>query len=285
MTYSAVICGRKGDSMTDVRSGDLGAGPTDPQLGDRRGRADRLGGVFELQLRFAARMAELTGAPLGEMVLRHTNLHRRFGFGRISRSISPDWAGYAEALERLPAIADQVALTQARFIASPPEITPGPGRTAFGCFACDDTMADDGAVQIHFRNADTDAAGGPLVAAKLARRRAEMAAVVAHIRATQPAATHIRGRSWLYNFEAYRRVFPPDYGAGLRPIAPEPVGLDGNSLWGQAIANDERVKPDVRDAILAALSALDPTAPWTAFPLAVLATRAPLESFEALYRP
>lgn len=251
--------------------------------GDRAARAARLRGVFELQLRLARRMSELTGAPLGEMVLRHTNLHRRFGLGRISRGVAPAWATYAAALERQAGLADQVALTETTFITSPTEIVPGPGRTAFGCFACDDATADDGSVQIHFRNADTDADGGPLSWNKLVRRRAEMAAVVANIRATRPAATHIRGQSWLYNLDAYRRVFPADYGEACRPVAPMPVNLDGNSLWGQAITAAERVRPEVRDAIVRALPELDPTAPWTVFPFGVLATRAPLESFEAFY--
>lgn len=229
-------------------------------------------------------MAELTGAPLGEAALRHTNLHRRFGLGRISAGVSPAWARFAEALERTADLSEQVALTQATFAAAAPEALPGPGRTGFGCFACDDAASEDGAVHIHFRNADTCEAGGPLSAAKLDRRRAEMAALVAHVRATLPHASHIRGRSWLYNLEAYRRVFPPDYGASRRSIGDEPVRLDGNSLWGQLIGSDEGVRPDARDAILAALPDLDPSAPWKVFPLSVLATRAPLESFEAFYR-
>lgn len=250
---------------------------------DRAARAQRLGPVFEVQLRLARRMAELTGAPLGEMALRHTNLHRRFGLGRISAGVSPAWTPFAQALERLTAVGDQVALTQATFRDAPPETYPGPGRTAFGCFACDDATAADGSVQIHFRNADTDGQGGPLALAKLARRQAEMAALVAHLRATRPEATHIRGRSWLYNLDAYRRVFPPDYGAACRSIGDERVGLDGNSLWGQVIARDEGIRAEARDALLAALPGLNPAAPWKAFPRPVLATRAPLTSFEAFY--
>lgn len=251
---------------------------------DRAARAARLGPVFEVQLRLAHRMADLTGAPLGEAVLRHTNFHRRFGLGRINTGVATAWTTYAEALEGLASLADQVALTQATFIQAPPEALPGPGRTGFGCFACDNAVAPDGSVQIHFRNADADEGGGPLAAGKLARRKGEMAALVAHVRATRPEATHIRGRSWLYNLEAYRRVFPPDYGAARRPIGDEPVSLDGNSLWGQVIASDEGVRGAARDAIVAALPNLDPAAPWRAFPFAVLRTRAPLASFDAFYR-
>jgi hypothetical protein len=250
---------------------------------ERIARAERLRPFFELQLRLARRMAGLSGAPLSEMAVRHTNFHRRFGLGRLAGDPAPAWLPYAAALDRISDLQAQVALTHDVFLRAPDEVLPVPGRKGFGCFACDEAVAADGSVQIHFRNADTDAEGGPLAAAKLPRRRAEMAALVAHIRTTQPGASHIRGRSWLYNLAAYRRVFPPDYGASAESIGPEPVNLHGNSLWGQAIDSEERVRSDIRDAILAALPAMDATRPWAVFPLPVLATRAPLESFARFY--
>ena len=78
------------------------------------------------------------------------------------------------------------------------------------------------------------------------------------------------------------RVFPPEYGASARPTA-EPINLHGNSLWGQTIDSWERVKPDMAEAVLAALPAMDPQAPWDVFPRPVLTTAAPIESFERFY--
>jgi hypothetical protein len=37
----------------------------------------------------------------------------------------------------------------------------------------------------------------------------------AHIRQHVPQATAVRGNSWLYNLEAYRRLYPPAYTAVL----------------------------------------------------------------------
>jgi len=97
-----------------------------------------------------------------------------------------------------------------------------------------------------------------------------------------PGAQVIAGKSWLYNIEAYRRLFPPGYSA-IRTLAPGPLHLTGTSSWGQMIDSREAIRPDVRDALAANLAALDPAAPWTAFPLRVLAVRAPLETFLDFY--
>jgi hypothetical protein len=245
--------------------------------------AERLGPYFEVQLQLARRMAELTGMALGEATLRFTNLHRRLGFG-VNRPGEPPaagWADYARALEAESDPAIQLSLSQAICAASRPERLPLPGQSQFGCFACE-AADDDGTVRLHFNNVDTDEAGGPLARGKIERRRAEMAALVRHVRAAHPQATAIRGRSWLYNLDAYCRLFPADYGAS-RAIASGPLRLNGTSSWGQLIDSRDRIRLDVRDAFVANLESLDPAAPWLAFPLRVLATEAPIESFAGEY--
>ena len=248
---------------------------------ERRDRAERMRPYFDLQLSLARRMADLTGEPLGAAVLRNTNLHRRFGFGRWSGEAAPGWRAYAEALEAASDPEAQLALTCEMFLRASDESGHEAGRIAFGCFACEQPKAD-GSVNIHFLNLDTDAAGGPLAAAKLARRQGEMAAMVRHLRRNSPQVTHIRGKSWLYHLEAYRRVFPPAYAQSRQPHD-GPVTLHGNGLWGQTIDSWERVRPDVAQAMTAALAHLDPKTPWKVFPLQGLATVAPIAAFEAFY--
>ncbi|MBX3483874.1 hypothetical protein [Phenylobacterium sp.] len=249
---------------------------------DRIARADRLVPYFEVQLRLAGRMAELTGAPLGEVALGHTNIHRRLGLG-VWRDGPPaaGWAPYAEALEAARGLAARVALTREAFVAAPDEVLPHPGQTGFGCFA-HDPAGDDGVVRIHFHNFDTDAEGGPLASAKVPRRRAELRALVAGVRARHPQARTIRGGSWLYNLEAYRRLFPPDYVASRIPHPP-PIGLRGTATWGQVIDSREAIRPHVRDAVVANLPAMDPQAPWRVFPYRMLSVEAPIESFARFY--
>jgi hypothetical protein len=253
---------------------------TSPQ---RIARADRIAPYFEVQLRLANRMAELTGAPLGEAALDNTNLHRRLGLG-VLRAGPPaeGWRLYAQALDGVSgSLAAQLALTRAAFIEAPDEVLPHPGQTGFGCFA-HDPMTEDGVVRIHFHNLDTDGDGGPLARSKIARRRAELRALVANIRRTHPQASAIRGGSWLYNIEAYRRLFPLDYVASRAPHAP-PIGLRGTATWGQVIDSREVIRPNVRDAVVANLRTMRPEAPWEVFPYRMLAVTAPIESFARFY--
>lgn len=248
---------------------------------ERRARAERLTGYFALQLSLARRMAELTGEPLGAMALRYTNLHRRFGFGRWTGAAAPGWHAYAHALDAAKDPQAELDLTLQTFLAGDEAVGHEAGRIAFGCFACEQPKPD-GSVNIHFLNLDTDEAGGPLAAGKLDRRQAEIAAMVRHLRAQAPEVTHIRGKSWLYHLPAYRRIFPPAYADSRRPHD-GPVTLHGNGLWGQTIDSWERVRPEVSDAITAALPAMDPAAPWRVFPLQGLATEAPIAAFDAFY--
>lgn len=242
-------------------------------------RARRLAPFFAAQLQLARRLAALTGAPLGEAARAHTCLHRRFGLGRPDAGPpGAAWQAFAAALEATDDPAAHVAAAVAAFIAGADEALPLPGQVAFGCFACEppDPAGD---VRIHFHNLDTDAAGGPLAAPKQGRRRAELAALVQHVATTWPDARRIRGGSWLYHVEAYRRLFPPAYLAAITPH-PGPT-LSGSSSWGQLIDGHERIRPAVRDALLANLHRLDPERPWAVFPYPPLVPVADLATFHA----
>lgn len=243
-------------------------------------RAAHIGPYLEVQLRLARRISELTGIPLSQSARDHTNLHRRFGLGDDREPVAPLWAQYAERLDQLADLADQVRWTQDIHRIAPEEPVLA-GRTRFGCFACEEPSTE-GVVRIHFSNRDTDEFGGPLVKAKLSARMSELAALVAYVREGDPGAARIQGGSWLYHIEAYRRLFPADYVASRTPWTGR-ITLSGTSSWGQLIDSRENVRPEIRDALVANLEHIDPDAPWRVFPLQVLSVTAPLKSFEAFY--
>ena len=250
-------------------------------MSERAARAERLRPYFGLQLRLAERIAALRPMPLSEAVLEFTNLHRRFGLGRLDgRGPAPAWADFSGRLDRLATAEARLDWTMAFFEASPEEEALGPGQVSFGCFALDppDTT---GAARIHFYNNDSTDGVGPLAAAKAPARRAELRAMFAYLRAAYPAARTLRGGSWLYNLEAYRRLFPPAYVASRAPMAAP--RLAGASTWGQLLRHDESVNAAVRDTLLANLDALDPTEPWAVFPYRAQVTSAPVEAFYGFY--
>jgi hypothetical protein len=247
-------------------------------MSDRDARADRLRDFFELQLRFARHMARRTDMPLADIVLRFTNFHRRFGFGDPDKGVASAWADYVQPLQELADLEEQTNWTLA-FFRDAPEEKPPAGQHLFGCFGCE-PPDDRGMVRIHFVSVDDDGLG-PLHRSKVNRRQRELAAMFAFVRQRYPTAARVRGISWLYHIEAYRRLFPPEYTATA--AAPAWVRLNGMSSWGQFIRHDGTIKPALRDAFLRNFETMDVAAPWHSFPLPALIVSAPVEAFSAFY--
>ena len=244
----------------------------------RREQAERLRGYFEVQLLFAETIADRTSRTLSDCCLEFTNLHRRFGLGRADGgSHSPEWSRYAAELDRCASRPDRLEWTVAFFADAAPKES---ATHSFGCFSYE-LLSPDPVVRIHFGNRDSADGCGPLARAKADRRRSELRAMFQSIRAHHPSARTVRGSSWLYNLEAYRRLFPPDYAAST--FEPERVRLDGTSSWGQLLDFRGFVKPSVRQALLDNIANLDVAAPWKAFPLRALGAQGSIEPFYQFY--
>lgn len=245
---------------------------------ERREEAERLRGYFEVQLLFAEAMAERTASALPDICLKFTNLHRRFGLGRPDPDApSPEWRRYAAGIERREPGPGRLDWTLAFFANAPPEAST---KRRFGCFSYE-LLNPGGVVRIHFSNRDSAGDCGPLARAKADRRRSELREMFGHIRAHHPEAQTVRGGSWLYNIEAYRRLFPPEYAASS--FEPEQVRLDGTSSWGQLLDFRGAVKPAVRQALLGGVSKVDIAAPWRAFPMRALGAQSRIEPFYQFY--
>jgi hypothetical protein len=248
---------------------------------ERRARAERLGDYFALQLHFAEHMAARAAVPLADALTRYTNLQRRFGLGHGGTGLAPpQWLAYLGEMQRLGSPEQRLDWTKTFYVTAPEDLPPA-DRCAFGCFGCDPPN-EAGAVQIHFSNRDSADGVGPLSHTKTSRRLAELKTMFAFIHEAWPAARSVQGGSWLYNLEAYRRLFPPAYG-GSRTPPPAPVRLGGTSSWGQFLDHREAVKPDLRTAFLRNIETIDVEAPWRAFPLPALRTTAPIGLFYDLY--
>lgn len=246
----------------------------------RRARGERLAPYFALQLRLAEAVAARTREPLGAAVSRLTNLQRRFGLGLPDDGEAPPpWRDYLARLSALPTPQDRIAWTVECFAKGPPD-RPNPAHLRFGCFSCEPPDAA-GSVKIHFANEDSADGTGPLSHLKADRRREELRAMFAQVRETWPNAASVRGASWLYNLKAYRRLFPPAFGASR--LAPPQLRLNGTSSWGQFLDHTEAVKPDLTAVFLRNLETLDASRPWLAFPLRALMTTAPIERFYDFY--
>jgi hypothetical protein len=229
---------------------------------------------FDLQLRLAAVMAERTDIPVREAMGLYTNLARRLGMFDLSGC---EWSAYLDGLE---VASDRLAYTLEAFDRADLTLV-SPGQSVFGCFACDPPDGE-GRLQIHFQNREFGRDPGPLSSARIDARMAELRAMFGFVQREYPAALQVKGGSWLYNLEAYRRLFPPQYSASRQP-RPEPVRLSGTSSWGQMVDYRGLVRPEAKARFVTELARIDVARPWTIFPLRAQATAAPLKAFFDFY--
>lgn len=242
-------------------------------------KAVRYRDFFELQLRFAEAVAEKTSMPVGEAVLRATNLHRRFGLGDAPIEGAPGaaWLEYARGLEVLTTHRQRADWTQAFYARSPEERSAFPDHR-FGCFSFDAGDATD-LVRLHFNNRDP---AGPLSKTRTGVRRRELENMFGFIRKRFPNAARVEGRSWLYGTEAYRRLFPDDY-VRSRVVIESGDRFQGMSRWGQFLDRDGNVRPELKAKFLRNIERLDPNRLWQAFPLPSFRVTAPIGIFYDCY--
>jgi len=226
---------------------------------------------FDLQLEFAAAVATDTRLPLARAVREYTNVCIRFGLGHAFDPAHPAWCAYTAGLD----VADDPGEWTYRFyLGRGPDAGPPNVVATFGCFAYAST--GPGRIRLHFANAD-DRGRSPLAAEAQAQRREELAALFEHIRRMTSAPPAIIGASWLYNLEAYRRLFPPSYLATAQVLRGR---FQRMPLWGQFVDRDggvrERPAAEFR-ARLARRSRMDGLD--ACFPLPVLGLEAPADAF------
>jgi hypothetical protein len=225
---------------------------------------------FDLQLRFAERFSALTGVPLAEAISRCTNLRRRFGLWGPAGDRA--WAGFLGEVQSCAQHRDLLRLTLDAQDAAP-RVSPSP----FGCFSYDPGGADK-PLRLHFMPDLHHKHSSPLADTSMHERHAELRALFAEVRQQHPEVQQVRGLSWLYHVQAYKRLFPPAYAASLVP-AGGPLHMNGSSTWGQVLNYRHELKPGVADRVLAGLQPGTVSSPWQAFPLQPLVASCSVDHF------
>ena len=233
-------------------------------------------GFFAVQVAFAQRAAALGGLNLPDAALRYTALYRILGLDWSFDAHHPVWQQVIAALGRSDPLAKVYALYRSRL----GEIPRFSEHRHWGCFAFEhDTHAHT--IRMHFANADAGPTWGPLSASRREARMGELRAMFAHIRQTHPDVELVHGGSWLYNRDAYRRLFPPAFGASATPDEPH---FRARGLWGQFLRHDWEVHAGRAASFMRRLDGTrTPDDRPVCFPYQVLLTRAPIGEFYAFY--
>ena len=229
---------------------------------------------FDLQRRFAGRVAELSGMPLSRALLEYTNLYIRFGLGRDFDPAHPGWREYLAGLGR----GDDGDWTHRFYLAGARDVAPPALVASSGCFSYGRIAGDR--VRLHFHDAERDGRS-PLGRERVECRLAELAVLFEQMKRAEPRPPRVVGASWLYNLDAYRRLFPPSYLATARVILGR---FRHMPLWGQFLDRRGQVKEAIARPFLdrlerhASADGLD-----ECFPFQVLSPEAPAEEFYEFY--
>lgn len=191
---------------------------------------------FEINLRFAQRIAEVTGQSFESTLLHYTNFYIRFGLGRDFAATNSAWQTYVEGL---PQVEDAAEWTYRFYLKRQEQVAPNSHDSLFGCFSY--ALMDGNRIRLHFHNNESSE-HSPLSQDRMGQRLVELRRMFAHLKQAVSAPTTVIGASWLYNLDTYRRLFPPTYLATAQvshnnfPYLP---------LWGQFIDHRGRVKENL----------------------------------------
>ncbi|KQP45599.1 hypothetical protein [Pseudorhodoferax sp. Leaf274] len=229
---------------------------------------------FSLQLAFALRHAVQAQVPFEVAVARCTNLRRRLNLG--GPSCVSRWGEFLAEMRRLQSDPSALLATCVAFHDARPPAVPA---RSFGCFAYEPPNAA-GVLRMHFMP-PAGASSSPLAAVNMAARRAELGEMFSHVLRNEKGVRSVLGVSWLYNLDAYKRLFPSAYVASVKKPW-FPLHLNGSSTWGQVLDWRGQVKPEMRAALLSRLHLMDAEAPWIVFPLQAMAATCGVQAFHEL---
>jgi hypothetical protein len=195
---------------------------------------------FATQQRFAERWAALASVPIETAYLECTTWYHQAA--HLGRDFDPDHPEWRRLLSEVAASDDPGAVVHAWAAARHEPPTPGPVLDVVW-------SAEDRTVRINFLG-ERERDRSPLSDGALPDRRRELRILLLRAAEEHPDAEWLRGRSWLYGLEVYRRIFPPVFLAGL---AVEPPDLQFLAIWGQLLHRDGRHRSDVVARLLAAV--------------------------------
>jgi hypothetical protein len=116
---------------------------------------------------------------------------------------------------------------------------------------------------------------------RLDQRLADLAALFEHVKGTLPQPLQVVGESWLYNLDAYRRLFPISYVATAHVIDQR---FQHMPLWGQFLDRYGEIRKSMTSQFVERLerqSSLDSLD--QCFPFQVLSVEASLLEFYDFY--
>ena len=227
---------------------------------------------FQLQLSFVEKVTQKTRLAFEEALLSYTTFYLHFDLGRTFDPANCVWQEYLKGLTLTndPAEWTYTFYQRRRAILI---------ADFYGCFYYSFLPAEQ-TIRIHF--IDREISGyGSLSKERVYARLQELQSMFRDIRSKIPEARMVRGGSWLYNLDAYKRLFPSEYVRTARIIDDEFQFL---SLWGQFLRRDGQLRDQLAASFLVCIQKqYTLNGLKQCFPYQVLRPECALDPFYKLY--
>jgi hypothetical protein len=205
-------------------------------------------GYFDLQFEFARALAQRNGRDLMEVIGsvapaidNHIMTQSPSGLRELRDGITEETAvdtAYENYLKACGFGDPQKAR----------EPIPYHSGSRFGCFS-HTYDASRRMAYVHFVNAE-HGNPGPLAKENIAHRESELKDVLQNIKRSHPDAAFMMNRSWLFNVEAFRRLFPESYVNSRETDESPRLWLHSTVIWGQFLDSELKVKKEPADILL-----------------------------------
>lgn len=232
---------------------------------------------FELQLVFGQKIADVSHQSLDQAILRFTALYRILGLDWSLDPTNPVWQKYIQGLQKA---SEKVDFTHQFYLQRYPAIPKFTDEEHWGCFAYE-YNPEIRAVHLHFSDQDTSMYG-PLSHHRIDVRASELRAMFQQIKQRHPDAVLVQGGSWLYNWESYRRLFPPAFGQSAQKE--NLFTLTGRNIWGQFLRRNGSVHQETMSLFLGRVNKLKRAEDYPqCFPYANVKTKTAIQLFYEFY--
>ncbi len=214
---------------------------------------------FSLQLEFADRAASLLNISLEQALMEYTSFWRRIHNPHLLKINNAEWSfdtqtsEWQELCSRIKL--DEPADTVAYELYLKNNNDTETGKNYFGCFRYDfvSTVANNqGVIKIHFKNRD-QSGSGPLSRERTTARFNDLKRMFEYISKNHPDATVVKGGSWLYNLDSYKRLFPQTFTSNME-IEEIPYPRT-SGIWGQFLNSDGGVNEQVESCFIRKINA------------------------------
>lgn len=233
--------------------------------------------LLDINLQFAQKVASVVNKPLKDVLFDYTLLYRSFNIGRKFNVNHPFWINYLYTIEKSVDVLETTYKLHLMRQNLPQIDAP---KITFGCFHYE--FWSNQRIRIHFSNNNFSEIG-PLNEKEFHIRMSELKEMFMHIKDNVKLPTTIVGRTWLYNLDAYRRLFPPSYLATAQICKIEQM-YPRIALWGQFLDHLGLLKEDLAKVFIDNLSQVNKIENLkNCFHFQALLLEAPVQKFYEFY--